>query len=107
MADTSGEGAALASVFSVGVGSASLWGGGHDMLGPPFGLSSIGRHGHNQPLWLGARHLRALLWPLFVYPKWSQPATMMAATTGEGAVLDPVLFVGVGSASYYVGEHDS
>jgi hypothetical protein len=43
--------------------------------------------------------VRALLRPLFARSAWSQPATMVAGTTGEGADLASVPSVGVGSTS--------
>jgi hypothetical protein len=84
---TTGEGAALASVRSVGVGTASHFGGGHDNWWLCSGLCSLGPRTFRQPLWWRARQVRALLWPLFFLSAWAQPATVVAGTTVEGAVL--------------------
>jgi hypothetical protein len=90
VAGTSGEGASLATVRSIGVGSASHCGGGHDRREHCSGLYSFHRR----------RLLRALLWPLFALSWWAQPATVMEGTTGEGAGLDTVRSVVVDSASH-------
>ena len=50
--------------------------------------------------------VRALLLPLFARSARAQPAIMVADTTGEGAALASVRFVGVFPASHYVGEHE-
>jgi hypothetical protein len=41
-------------------------------------VSSLGRRGLMQPLWSRARHVRALLWPLFAWSAWVQKATVVA-----------------------------
>jgi hypothetical protein len=102
-----GEGAALASVRSVGVGSANPCGGG--TTGDGAALASVrlvGVSSYRQTLCWRARQVRALLWPLFVLSAWAQPATVVADTTGEGAVLASVRLVGVGPASHCGGRHD-
>jgi hypothetical protein len=50
VAGTTRESNTLASVRSVGVGTASLCVGGHDRLRRSYGLCSLGRRGHSQPL---------------------------------------------------------
>jgi hypothetical protein len=50
--------------------------------------------------------VKALLWPLFACTTWSEAATVVAETTGEGPALASVRLVGVGSASHCVGGHD-
>jgi hypothetical protein len=67
VAGTTVEGAALASVLLVGVGSASHKVGGQDRLRHCSGLCSLGRLGHNQPLGWHRRKVRALLWSLFAW----------------------------------------
>jgi hypothetical protein len=42
----------------------------------------------------------ALLWTLFARSVLAQPATVMAGTTGEGADLASVRWIGVGLASH-------
>jgi hypothetical protein len=121
VAGTIGEGAVLASVHSVGVGSVSHCGagktcelaalatvlldgvvsashyfGGQDMLGSFSGFCSIGRRGISQPLWWRARQVRALLCSLFASSAWGQPNTVVAGTTGEGAAQASVQSFGVG-----------
>jgi hypothetical protein len=81
LAGTKNEGAALAFFHSIGVGSASLWSGGHDRLGRCSGF--------------------------YARSEWAQPATVVAATTVEGATLASVRLVGVSSASHCCGGHDS
>jgi hypothetical protein len=80
VADTTGEGAALASVRLVGVVPDRYCGFVHEV--------------------------RALLWPLFLRSAWVQPATVEAVTTGEGAALACLRSVGMGSASHCGGGHD-
>jgi hypothetical protein len=99
------EGGPLASVPSVGVGSGKHCGGGHDGRGRCSGLCSLHRRGLRQPLWWWARHVRALLWPLFVRSAWAQPATVVAGTTGKGASLATGRPVGVVTASNCDGGH--
>jgi hypothetical protein len=103
VAGTTGEGAALASVRFVGVGSASHCGDGYERRGRCSGLCSLGRRGPIQPLCLRARQLRALLWPLFHRSAWAQPATVVAGTSVEDAALAFVLSVGLGSARHWDG----
>jgi hypothetical protein len=50
--------------------------------------------------------VRSVLWPLFVWAAWAQPATVLAGTTGEGVDLASDSSVGVGSASHCGGDHD-
>jgi hypothetical protein len=106
VANTKGEGDALASVRLVGVGSASHCGGEREKWDRCYGLYSLDRRGHSQPLWWQARQARALFWPLFARTAWSHPATVVADTTGEGAALASVRFVGVGPGSHCGGGHD-
>jgi hypothetical protein len=106
VAGTTGEGAALAFVRSVVVGSATHCGGGNHMIGRCTGLCSLGRIWPSQPMWWRARKVRALLWPLLTRSEWAQPATVLAGTTSEGAALDSVRLVDVGSASLCGGGHD-
>jgi hypothetical protein len=44
--------------------------------------------------------VRALFWPLFARSAWTQPATVVAGTTGEGYPLASGRLVGVESASH-------
>jgi hypothetical protein len=106
VAETTIEGAALASVRSVGVGTARHCGVGHDGRGRYSGLCSIGRRGLSQPLWWRTRQVRALLWPLFARSAWSQLATVVSDTKGEDAALASVRLSGVGSTSHCSGVHD-
>jgi hypothetical protein len=70
-------------------------------------LSSLfGRRGLSQPLWWRAREMRALLWPLFDRSAWDLPVTVVAGTRIDGAELDSVRLVSVGSASHCGGGHD-
>jgi hypothetical protein len=101
VAGPTGEGAALASVRSLAVGSTSHCCGGQEMWGRFSGLCSLGRHGLRQPLWWRARQVRTLLWPLIAWSAWAQPATVVAGTTGEGSALASVWSVDVGSASHW------
>jgi hypothetical protein len=107
VAGTTDEGAALVFVRSVGVGSYIHCGGGHDRCGRCTDLCSLGRRGLSQPLWWRARHVRALICPLFARSALAQPDTVVAGTTGEGAALATVRLVGVGSASHCGGGHGS
>jgi hypothetical protein len=106
VAGTTSEGATLASVRSVGVGSASHCGGGYDRLGSYSGLSSRGRRVPSQKLWWRARNVTALLWPLYAFLALTQPATVVAGTTGVGAALASVPSFGVCSASHFGGGHN-
>jgi hypothetical protein len=65
VADTTGEGAALASVCLFGVVPDKYCDFGHDKSRRCSGFCSLGRRGLSQPLRWRARHVRALLWPLF------------------------------------------
>jgi hypothetical protein len=69
-------------------------------------LCSLGQGGHSKPQLWRERQVRALLWPLFAWSALSQPAIVVAATTGEGAALVSVRSVGVGSASISGGGHE-
>jgi hypothetical protein len=80
VAGTTGEGAALVSVRLVGVGSA--------------------RHCDGE-----TQKVRALLWPLFDWSAWAQPATVEAETTCERPALASVSSVRVGISRYCVGGH--
>ena len=131
VADTAGECADLASVQFVGVGSASHCGGGHYTRGltsslcslrwrgisQPLcwrsrqskrcsGLCSLGRRGLNQLVWWRAQQLLALLSPIFARTAWTQPATVVAETSGEGAALVSVRSIFVGSACHCGGGQD-
>jgi hypothetical protein len=61
VAGTTGEGAAVASVLSVGVGSASHFGSELDSLGRWSGLCSLGRRTFSKPMGTRAKDVRALL----------------------------------------------
>jgi hypothetical protein len=123
--ETKVEGAALASVPSVGVGSGIHCGVGHDSRVRCSGLCSLGRRRLNQPLgcrkrkvrtlqwFLFARsacaqpatvvaelQVRALLWSLFDRLACAQPATAVAGKTGEGAALESDPLKRMGSASH-------
>jgi hypothetical protein len=65
VAGTKGEGTGLASVRSNGVGSASLFGVGHDLCSGCTGLYSLDRRALKQPLWWRERHVREVLWPMY------------------------------------------
>ena len=64
VAVTTGEGAAVASVHSVGVGSGKHYGSGQDGRGRCFRLCSLCRWGLNLSLLCRARQVRALVCPL-------------------------------------------
>jgi hypothetical protein len=72
LAGTTVEGAALDSIRSFGVGSASDCGGGHDWFGHCSGLCSLVRRGLSHPLWWRARLMSAFLWPLFAWSAGAQ-----------------------------------
>jgi hypothetical protein len=80
VAGASGEGAALHSVPSVGVGQASHCGGGKKVEGAA--LATVRLIGE------------------------AQPATVLAGTTDKGAALDSSRLFGVGSGSHCGGGHD-
>jgi hypothetical protein len=44
--------------------------------------------------------VRAQLWPLFALSAWTEPATVVAGSTVEGATLASVHSVGLGSTSF-------
>jgi hypothetical protein len=50
--------------------------------------------------------MRTILWPLFARSTWSQPATVSAGNTVEGAALASVRLVAVGPASHCGGGYD-
>ena len=100
LADTSDEGAAVASVRLVDVGSASHYGGDREGSGRFSGLCYLGRRVLNHPLcWLTAQ-LTALLWPLLSRSDKAKPATAVAGATDESAALASVRSVGVLPASH-------
>ena len=95
VACTTAEGADLASIRSFSVGSVSHCGCACECLGHSSGYCSLGRRCVSQPLWCRARQVRALLWPLFEGSEWAHPTTLVAGSTGDGAEMDSVLYVGV------------
>jgi hypothetical protein len=107
VAGTIVEGADMASVRLIVVRSTSHCGCVHDRTGRCSGLCSLVRRGLSQRLLCRTRQMRALLWPLFSWSAWAQPAIVMAGTKFEGATLASVLWFGVRSASHCGGEHDS
>jgi hypothetical protein len=88
VAGTSVEGAALATVRSVDVGSDSHCDGGHDMYGRCSGLFSLGLRWINQEVCWRTLQLRALRKPLLARATWAQPATVVAGTSVKGASLN-------------------
>jgi hypothetical protein len=106
VADRRGEGAALASILSAGVSSASHYGGGHETGECCSVLWSLGRRGPSQPLRWRTRQVMALMWPLFSLSALSQGTNVVAGTTGEGAALASVRLVGKGSNSHCSRGHD-
>jgi hypothetical protein len=106
VAGTTGEDAALASVRSAGVGSASHCGGEHDRCGLLSGLYSAGRRGIKTTLWWGPRQVRVLLRPLFARWAWAQNRTVVAGTKGEGATMTFDSMFGVSSFCHCSGWHD-
>jgi hypothetical protein len=100
VAGTTFDGGALTSICLVVLCTASHCVGWHDMRERCSGFSSLGRRGLSQALWWRAQLLSALLWPLFSWSAWDQPATEMAGRTGYGTALASVLWVGVGTASH-------
>jgi hypothetical protein len=87
VAGTTGEGAALASFRSVGVGSASHYRGGHGRWVRCSAICYLDRRRLSQPLWWRERQVRALLRPLFARSASRQLATLVAGRTGEGDAL--------------------
>ena len=51
--------------------------------------------------------MRPLLWRVFVRSAWAQTAIVVAGTSGEGAGVASVLFVGVSTACYCGGRQDN
>ena len=100
------EGASLMSFGFFGVGTASHSAGGHDRRGRCSGLCSTERRRISRPLCWRARMLRALLYPLFARSAWAHAATVLADTTVEGVALASVRSVGVGSAGHYDSGHE-
>ena len=47
-----------------------------------------------------------LLWPLFSWSEWAQPATLVADKTGEGAAMASDRLDGVGTSSHCGVGHD-
>jgi hypothetical protein len=105
VAGTTGVGAALAFVRSFVVGSNCHCGGDHVRSGRCSGLCSLCRRCFRQPLWRLARHVKALLWPIFTWSARAQAATVVACTKVERAALAYVRLIGEGSASHCVGGH--
>jgi hypothetical protein len=60
------------------------------------GLCSLGRRVLSQPLWLRAGNVTAIIWSLFAWSAWYQPATVVAGSTGEYAAPASYRLVGVG-----------
>jgi hypothetical protein len=96
----------LVSVRLFVVGSKCYCGGGHDSCWRCARLWSLGLRGLSLQLWWRKHQVRTLLWPLFARSAWDQPATVLGSTIVEGAFLASIQYVGVGSASHCVGEHD-
>jgi hypothetical protein len=67
---------------------------------------SLGRRGIRKPLWWRARQVRALFRPLFARSALTQPATVVAGTTGEGAGLAYDRLIDVGPGSHCGGGHE-
>jgi hypothetical protein len=97
---TTDEGTPLACVLSVVVHSAFHCGFGHDRWGSCCGFCSLCRRELSHSLCCRVRQVMAQLWPLIARSAWSQTATVLAGTTGEGASQASVRSVGVGSASH-------
>ena len=107
VAVTTGEFAVLASARSAFVGPSIHCGGGHDRGERCSSLCSHSRHALSQPLWWRAQQVMALRWTLFAWSALGQPATVMAGTTVECAIMAAVCFVGVGAASEFGGRYES
>jgi hypothetical protein len=60
----------------------------------------------SQPLWWREQQVRALLSSLFASWAWAQLATVLADTTGDGAVLPSVRLVGLVPARFCRFAHD-
>ena len=130
VADTTCDGAAVASLRSDGVGSAIHCDGGQDSRGCWSGLCSFGRRRLSLQLWWRAQQVSAIMLPLFAVWEWDQQgtlvggtavegvvvayvrlwawahrATVVSSTTGEGAVLTSVRLVVVVTESHYGGGH--
>jgi hypothetical protein len=106
VAGTTGEDAALASVRSLGFGSASHCGVGNDRSGRRYDLCSLGWRGLKQPMWWRKRMVKTLLWTLFARSAWAQPATVVVGKTVQGAALASVRLVGMDLESRYGRGHD-
>ena len=78
---TTGEGDDLAPFRSIGLGSSNNCGGGYDRCWRCSGLYWMVRRVFSQPLWLRARNMMALLWNLYVWSAWAQANTMVSGTT--------------------------
>ena len=100
------HGAAQNSVRLLGLGSAIHCDGAHDWLGHCSGLCSLRRLGLSQQLWWRARQVRDLLCPMFTCSSWVQPATVVPGMTGQVASLASTRLVGESSASHSGGGHD-
>ena len=124
---TTGDGAALESVRSLGVGSSNHCGG-HDRRGRCFsrvrsiGVGSGSHHCGGRDRcrrcsasvrsvgvgaathWWRAVNIRTLLWPLIVRSSWDQPVTSVSGMIGKGAALASICSVGVGSAATEMGD---
>ena len=60
----------------------------------------------SQPLWWRARHVRALIRPLFTRTAWAQTAPVEAGTKVEGVALVSVRWFGLGLATHCDSVHD-
>ena len=107
LVDTTAEGAVLASVRSVDVGSGSHCSDGNDCIGHCSGLCSLGLRGVSQPLWWRARQVMAILWHLNARWTWDQPGTVEVDTTDEGAILATIPSVDLDTGSHCVSGHHS
>ena len=89
VAGTTGEGSALASIRSYGMGTASHCCGGNDSLEHWSALYLMGWCVLWHPLWWRARLLRALLWPMCARSALAQKATVVAGQASHfGSVKD-------------------
>ena len=64
------------------------------------GLFSLVRSGLIQTRWWLTRQVWTLIWPLFAWSAWAQPATVVAGKTGGGYALATIRSVCLGSASH-------
>jgi hypothetical protein len=106
LARTEVEGTHMAADRLVGLGSAWYCGGGHDRLGRSSGLCFLVRRGLRQPLRWRVIEPKALLCCLLDLSARAQLTTVVADTRVEGAVLDSVRLVSVGSVNHCGGGHD-